>query len=227
MATTDYKTVVKRVNETRQRQIYALLAVLLLLLLAVMFYMGFQQGKKNRVPLISNEAALGERIEKLEARAAIDETTLAQLRSDLASREQQVMALENELVFYRDIMSSGEDVSSVKVRAPELHWDPSRRVFDYRAVIQRLAPGDQFYRGELSVGLVDDQGQALSASEDKSEAGNHALAFKYFQRISGEIEVPDGFSPAGVTFAIELTSPRRRRFNDQLDWNETVVYGTQ
>ena len=74
---------------------------------------------------------------------------------------------------------------------------------------------------------MDDKGRALSASEAEPEVGNHALAFKYFQRVSGEIEVPDGFSPAGVTFAIELTSPRRRRFNDQLDWTGTVVYGTQ
>lgn len=227
MATTDYKTVVKRVNETRQRRLFASAAILSLLLLGAVFYAGFQQGEKNRVPLISNESALAESIEKLEARTAIDEATLTQLRRDLASKEQQVMELENELVFYRDIMSSGEDVSSVKIRAPELRWDPSRRVFDYRAVIQRLAPGDQFYRGELSVGLVDDQGQALSLPVGEPESGNHALAFKYFQRVSGEFEVPDGFSPAGVTFAIELTSPRRRRFNDQLDWTETVVYGTQ
>ena len=227
MATTDYKTVVKRVNEVQQRRLLVLLFVALLALLGTSFYVGFTEGKKNSVPLTNNEQALSETIQKLESRGAIDEATLAQLRSDLALREQQLMELENELVFYRDIMSSGEDVSSVKIRAPELHWDPSRRVFNYRAVIQRLAPGDQFYRGNLTVGLVDDEGRVLEIATDDPVEGSHALAFKYFQRVSGELIVSEEFAPAGVTFAIDLTSPRRRRFNDRLEWAESVVYGTQ
>ena len=224
MASEDFKTVVKRVNLLQQRRLRMGLAGLLAAVGIGVYVLGYQQGFDDRVPLVLDEAGLKGAISKLETRLAVDAETLNRFRAELADSERQVDELEKELVFYRDIMSSSEDVSAVKLRPPNLSWDPERRSFEYRAVVQRLAPGTQFYRGRLMVQILDSEGKTIEAL---SSTPRHDLSFKYFQRISGTIELAETVIPASVRFDIELSAPRKRRYEQTFDWSTSIVYSTQ
>jgi hypothetical protein len=224
MASEDFKTVVKRVNVVKQRRLRMGLAVLLAVSGGGIYSLGYQQGFDDRVPLVLDEAGLKDTISKLETRLAVDSETLNRFRAELASSEKQVDALEKELVFYRDIMSSSEDVSAVKLRPPDLSWDPEKRSLEYRGVVQRLAPGTQFYKGRLSVQVIDTEGQAIESVLPKS---SHDLSFKYFQRISGTIDLAETVIPASVRFDIELSAPRKRTYEQTFDWSTSIVYSTQ
>jgi len=224
MASEDFKTVVKRVNLVKQRRLRMGLAGVLVAVGIGVYVLGYQQGFDDRVPLVLDEAGLKGTISKLETRLAVNAETLNRFRAELADSERQVDELEKELVFYRDIMSSSEDVSAVKLRPPNLSWDPERRSFEYRAVVQRLAPGTQFYRGRLTVQILDSEGKAIEAL---SSTSRHDLSFKYFQRISGTIELAETVIPASVRFDIELSAPRKRRYEQTFDWSTSIVYSTQ
>ena len=225
MAADDYKTVVTRVNVPRQRRIRIAAASAVLVFAVGVYFLGYQHGFDDRVPLVLDEAGLKETISKLKTRVSVDKETLSRLRTELSESARGVDALERELVFYRDIMSSTEDVSAVKIRPPDLNWDPELRQLEYRAVVQRLAPGSQFYRGQLRIQIVDaDENSVLL---EDSDAGNHDLAFKYFQRISGTLTIPANISPAAVRFDIELVSPRKRQYEQNFDWSGSIVYSTQ
>jgi hypothetical protein len=225
MAADDYKTVVTRVNVPRQRRIRIAAASAVLVFSVGVDFLGYQHGFDDRVPLVLDEAGLKETISKLKTRVAVDKETLSRLRTELSVSARSVDALERELVFYRDIMSSTEDVSAVKIRPPDLNWDPELRQLEYRAVVQRLAPGSQFYRGQLRIQIVDaDENSVLL---EDSDAGNHDLAFKYFQRISGTLTIPANISPAAVRFDIELVSPRKRQYEQNFDWSGSIVYSTR
>ena len=225
MATDDYKTVVTRVNVPRQRRIRIAAASAVLVFAVGVYFLGYQHGFDDRVPVVLDEAGLKETISKLKTRVAVDKETLSRLRTELSVSARSVDALERELVFYRDIMSSTEDVSAVKIRPPDLNWDPELRQLEYRAVVQRLAPGSQFYRGQLRIQIVDAEENSVLLED--SDAGNHDLAFKYFQRISGTLTLPDNISPAAVRFDIELGSPRKRQYEQNFDWSSSIVYSTQ
>lgn len=224
MASEDIKTVVTRVNVVRQRRLRIGLVLLLAALGVGIYALGYQHGFDDRVPLVLDEAGLKDTISKLETRLAVDSETLNRFRTELADSEKQVDELEKELVFYRDIMSSTEDVSAVKLRPPDLNWDPEKRSLEYRGVVQRLAPGTQFYRGRLTVQVVDSEGQAIASM---SPTADHDLSFKYFQRISGTIELAKTAIPASVRFDIELSAPRKRSYEQTFDWSTSIVYSTQ
>jgi hypothetical protein len=224
MASEDFKTVVKRVNLVKQRRLRMGLAGLLAAAGIGVYVLGYQQGFDDRVPLVLDEAGLKDTISKLETRLAVDSETLNRFRAELASSEKQVDELEKELVFYRDIMSSSEDVSAVKLRPPDLSWDPEKRSLEYRGVVQRLAPGTQFYKGRLSVQVIDTEGQNIESVLPKS---SHDLSFKYFQRISGTIDLAETVIPASVRFDIELSAPRKRTYEQTFDWSTSIVYSTQ
>ncbi len=223
MALEDFKTVVTRVNVVRQRRFRMGLMGLLAVLGVGIYALGYQQGFDDRVPLVLDEAGLTDTISKLETRLAVNSETLNRFRTELADSEKQVDELEKELVFYRDIMSSSEDVSAVKLRPPDLSWDPENRSLEYRGVVQRLAPGTQSYRGTLTVLIVDSGGEAIA---DTSYENSHELSFKYFQRISGTIELKETDIPASVRFGIELSAPRKRTYEQTFDWSKSIVYST-
>ena len=214
-----------RVNVPRQRRIRIAAASAVLVFAVGVYFLGYQHGFDDRVPLVLDEAGLKETISKLKTRVSVDKETLSRLRTELSESARSVDALERELVFYRDIMSSTEDVSAVKIRPPDLNWDPELRQLEYRAVVQRLAPGSQFYRGGLRIQIV--AAEENSVLLEDSDAGNHDLAFKYFQRISGTLTLPDNISPAAVRFDIELGSPRKRQYEQNFDWSSSIVYSTQ
>ena len=224
MASEDFKTVVTRVNVVKQRRLRMGFVGLLVVVGAGVYALGYQQGFDDRVPLVLDEAGLKDTISKLETRLAVDSETLNRFRVELADSEKQVDELEKELVFYRDIMSSSEDVSAVKLRPPDLSWDPEQRSLEYRGVVQRLAPGTQFYRGRLTVKIVDSEGQSIASASSES---SHDLSFKYFQRISGTIELEEAVIPASVRFDIELSAPRKRTYEQTFDWSSSIVYSTQ
>ena len=74
------------------------------------------------------------------------------------------------------------------------------------------------------VQIVDSGGEAIA---DTSYENSHELSFKYFQRISGNIELAETVIPASVRFDIELTAPRRRAYEQTFDWSTSIVYSTQ
>ena len=224
MASQDFKTVVKRINVVKQRRLRMGFAGLLALLGAGIYTLGYQRGFDDRVPLVLDEAGLKDTISKLETRLAVDSQTLNRFRAELADSEKQVGELEKELVFYRDIMSSSEDVSAVKLRPPDFSWDPEKRLLEYSGVVQRLAPGSQLYRGNLTVQIEDSDGQAIASV---SSASSHDLSFKYFQRISGTIDLSEAITPASVRFDIALSAPRKRTYEQSFDLNKLIIYSTE
>lgn len=219
MSQAEIKTVVKRVNLVRQRQLRIAIFSFVVIATGVVYYLGYQNGFDDRVPLVLDEAGLKARISKLETRLSVESETLSRLREELANKESKVGDLERELVFYRDIMSSSEDVSSVKVREPDFSWRPESRELEYRAVVQRLAPGTQSYQGQMTVELIDLEGRALDAAYLSTPT--HTIGFKYFQRISGIITVPEGFAASEVRFGVKLSKPRKRSYEQRFAWQET------
>lgn len=219
MSQAEIKTVVKRVNVVRQRQLRIAVFSFVVIATGVVYYLGYQNGFDDRVPLVLDEAGLKARISKLETRLSVESETLSRLREELANKESKVGDLERELVFYRDIMSSSEDVSSVKVREPDFSWRPESRELEYRAVVQRLAPGTQSYQGQMTVELIDSEGRALDAAYLSTPT--HTVGFKYFQRISGIITVPEGFTASEVRFSVKLSKPRKRSYEQRFAWQET------
>ncbi len=218
MSQANIKTVVKRVNLVRQRQIRIAVLAVAAIALGAVYYVGYVTGFDDRVPLVLDEVGLKARISKLEARLSVNSEALNRLRIELATSERKVGDLERELVFYRDIMSSSEDVSSVKVREPDISWRPDLREFEYRAVVQRLAPGTQSYQGKLRIDLIDAQGRVLDAAVTSDT--DHTIGFKYFQRISGIISVPENFAPVEMRFAITLSKPRKRTYEKVFAWEQ-------
>ncbi len=77
--------------------------------------------------------------------------------------------------------------------------------------------------GTLSVEVFGLKGEAevsypLAELSEDFDRGAAALHFRYFQAIEGELVLPEGFEPRGMTVVARVSKPRETEVREQFPW---------
>ena len=227
-------------RDARQRKLIVVLtlALVLALVLAVGFYLGqlpasSGMGKNQpafrplQAELLAARDESAERKAELEVqrtRNAVDRAALEMLRSDLATRSEQIAGLEEGLNFYRSLMTPGDIDEGLSIRSIELIAAPEPRHYSYRIVLlQQQASKHKMVKGKLSVTVVgvlagEKQEYPLSALSDDIEESVIAMNFRYFQSVEGELTIPGGFEPKSVQVVAKAAAPRKIEIGEDFPW---------
>ena len=161
-------------------------------------------------------AAIG-RTSEMDRRANIEvQTTVTQLR-------QRVTQLEQDVAFYRQVMSPEVEQPSVVVAEWSLQPTTTPRVFRYQAVFRQAGTGETVLEGAATIsvlGLIDGE-EATLAIEDvyHGDGGFQGkLRFRYFQNLEGEIMIPESFSPTQVVVEATSRSPAQSAMSRIFNW---------
>jgi hypothetical protein len=78
-------------------------------------------------------------------------------------------------------------------------------------------------KGELSAevfGLLGEEQVSYPLAELSDDFGNGVLQlrFRYFQSIEGELVLPAGFEPRGVSVVASSSTPRKAEVREQYPW---------
>ena len=156
-------------------------------------------------------------------RHEVDRRALEMVRRELAAQKERIADLEEELRFYQSLMAPGEIAQGLSLRAIELvaRQEPGR--YAYRIVVQQEARKHELLKGNLYVEVVGLLGEEqviyplseLSADLEEAEV---ALRFRYFQSIEGELVLPEGFEPKGVSVVAVVSTPRKAEAREQFPW---------
>jgi hypothetical protein len=223
---------------TRRKRVW-FLAVLLLLALALLagFYLGqsavysgmgiepaAHREMQQALPAAREalKAKQGE-LDVQHTRHEVDRQALEMVRSELAAQRERIAALEEELGFYKSLMAPGEIANGLSLRPIELvaREEPGR--FGFRIVAQQEARKHDLLAGQLYAEVFGLQGEEpisyplAELSQDLDE-NVVALRFRYFQAIEGEMVLPDGFEPQGVSVVASSSSPRKAEVREQFSW---------
>lgn len=164
-----------------------------------------------------------EELDVLATRAAVDRQALELLRRDMVGHEERAMELEDDLRFYRGLMAPVSGDGGVSLREPEIVPGPAEGQFAYRLIVQQIAAKHALVKGNLSAVLEGTyQGQAqshpLATLDAEPEEGLPPLKFRYFQSLSGEITLPDGFVAQRLTVTAQITKPRKFELREHFPW---------
>lgn len=233
MARDNHRTIIRRENPAPLRRRRFAVAVALIAALAGAYYVGGQQALRNRLPYDDSADELRTRAIALETQLAIDAQTLEQLRSELSASRGSIDELERELAFYRGVIAPEEQTSGVQVREPLLRPTNVPGVYTYQFVVQQGAQtsssGKRFYKAVLQV-TVRGQRKGLPVSYSLAElvdslvTGGIELNFRYFQRESGKLRLPNGFEPERITLQLNITQPRKKTVTYDYVWSEIVAF---
>ncbi len=157
-------------------------------------------------------------------RHEVDRRALELVRKEMSAQKDQIVGLEEGLGFYRSLMTPGEVTRTALVlRDVELVAGDGPRNFLYQIVVQQEARKHELLKGRLSAMVFGTQGgerieYSLVELGENAEDEGFQLRFRYFQSIEGEINLPEGFEPEGLTVRVSSRTPHKLEVREEFPW---------
>jgi uncharacterized protein DUF6776 len=153
----------------------------------------------------------------------IDRATYAQVETTLADLQAQIQTQEEELVFYRGIVSPQDRVAGLRIQSLEaLPGDGEGRYLVRLLLVQAIQ-----HRARVSgavklqlEGIQDGQMASFDVADlvVPGETYDMAYDFRYFQGLEAELAMPAGFEPQRMTVEISPNEARAEHINQTFEW---------
>lgn len=234
---------------TRRRRpvpIYVLAGVVTLGCLYLVFELGrYASGyaildhRRDRTALadrLAEEQAVSDELRRqiaiLETAGEVDRATYAQVKSTLGELQAEIQEQEEELVFYRGIVSPQDNAAGLRIQSLEvLPSDGEGRYLLSLLLVQSISQTRKVSGSVKSrvEGIQDGQTTSLDIADlvVPGESYDMAYEFRYFQALEADIALPVGFEPQRVTVEISPREARAERINESFDWSQVVDEGQQ
>ena len=166
---------------------------------------------KRQVAMLERSGLLDQRVNET------DQKTLSSLRDQLAT-------LEQDLSFYKNVITKQTDDTGLMVSEWSLKRISNSNRYRYKlALRQQDADGDTYLNGHVNVNLVGTQNgkntvYSLSEVSKEQEQIDIKLRFKFFQDIQGELTLPDNFLPEYIKIVGVEINPVRKTIDRDYPW---------
>ena len=131
----------------------------------------------------------------------IDRATYSQVESTLADLQAQIQAQEEELVFYRGIVSPQDGVAGLRIQSLEVLPSDGERRYLLRLLLVQAIVHSRRVSGAVKLqleGIQDGQTASFDVAElvAPGEPYDMAYEFRYFQALEAELALPIGVRAA-------------------------------
>ncbi len=224
-------------SKSRPTWIYALAAFVVFGSLYLTFELGrYRSGysilehRRERAALakqLSDEKGVSEELRRqlaiAETSCEIDRATYSQVESTLGDLQAQIQAQEEELVFYRGIVSPQDNVAGLRIQSLEVLPGDGESRYLLRLLLVQAIVHSRRVAGDVKLqleGVQNGQTVAYDAAElvVPGEPYDMAYEFRYFQGLEAELALPLGFEPQRVAVEIWPNEARAERINQTFDW---------
>ena len=142
----------------------------------------------------------------------IDQEAYSQVSVDLDDLQSQIAELNEELAFYRGIMSPSDGRSGLQIKAVQISPGSDSGAFSLRLILVQAGRHDTRVQGGVDLSVV---GESIDADNDQSvdpmtinmsqltgETDKLRYSFRYFQILDRDISLPVGFRPDTVEVSL-------------------------
>ena len=168
-------------------------------------------------------SALTLEIEKLRRSAQVDFETAEQSQKILIDKEIQIQRQEQELAFYRKLLSPesvrlGVDIKDFSVRA-----SVNQGEYYYDFLLMQSGGSKKLAKGKIGISIDGVQGDVMRRIDVASTKQDQLkYSFKYFQRLSGIFDLPGDFEPQKVSLVIAPSSKSLDQHKNSYVWQELI-----
>lgn len=244
----NYKPVQSRILITIQRPgMWVLNFLFLLGVIALMIWLSFAYGQRvagyDKVEAIEYIEGLEQQITDLtlqntesqrqaamlERNSTIDDGASVQLKISLTEAQAESLELKKELSFYKSIISPGDSKRSLVIQTIQLRPGEGNGVYQYQIMVSQRGRNDRFARGNIDVvlgGMNAGQTQTIKLSEVSQDVKNPIrFGFKYFQKFSGTMTLPEAFQPEYMRVKVKPKSSKIDPIDEQFAWADLTAAG--
>ena len=222
----------------RSTLVYAVAAVVLL----AGVYLSFELGRSRsgysildhrrtvaalERQLVEERAASDElrrQVAIFETSGEIDRETYAQIEANLAELQARIQSQEEELAFYRGIVSPQDGVAGLRIQSLEVLPADNERHYSLRLELVQAIVHSRRVSGVVKLQLEGTQnGQMASfdGAELAADTAGYDMAyeFRYFQGLECELTLPPGYEPARVNVEILPSESRGQKVAQSFEWS--------
>ncbi len=196
--------------------------VLLVVLMLAVYFFGrsglsaqIEQLEKNQTAFEDQFDQQLRTIERLEFEVAelnlsesVSELAAADLQEVVISQQSKIARLENEAIYYRNLMSPKAGAREVFVHRIEVVPGQQSDVLNYQILLTHADPDGGKTAGRIGLKLagIAAEGETLIDVVDAGLVDDSALDYevRYFQNFKGVLKLPEGFKPSSLQ--LEVTS---------------------
>lgn len=211
-----------------------------------LYRLGLEQGGHNARAARATEAhlrvkvselrerigALSERNTMLERSRRIDQQALERMREALAERGRRIAKLEEELAFYRNVVSPSQMEPGLHVRRLAVNRvSDGGREYRYELVLTQLNSDDRHIVGGVDFSLHGARaGEEVTLAYKELAVGDSVdpptFRFKYFQTLRGRFRLPEEFEPARLQLRVEPDGSRIDPVEKDYPWDALLAGGS-
>jgi hypothetical protein len=171
---------------------------------------------------------LVQRNAQLERDQLIGQESARRVQDSLQQMEARFRTLEEELAFYRSIVSPDNPESGLQIHSFTLEPVGRDGEYVYKAVLAQVR-GSGMVEGTLELALVGRQGAARvelgSADLGEDLQASQPFGFRYFQNLEGRIRVPEGVTPRSLRVTARTGGDRPRQVEQDYAWGAALKRG--
>ena len=169
-----------------------------------------------------DRASLRQQLADLERRSQIDQEAVSKAKEELKRYQTERLDLQEEVAFLRGIVSSGEGAGVLRIQHFHLERGGADNLYRYRFTISKVLRDSIVTTGQIRVTLDGKQGfEERSLSLQEVTANNDGILkmrFRHFQNIEGELALPSGFRPSGITIEVDPDGKGFSPASKHFDW---------
>jgi Family of unknown function (DUF6776) len=232
-----YRSVVVPYKPRRTGLIVSVVSVLLLIVAALSYWLGGYDIKEQYQRLQSDNERLTAKLSESESKrervsqelansalgADVDREAVNEIRATVREHQQTIADLNEEIGFYKGLMAPTEREKGLSIRSWNIYATSNPGRFQFKLVTQQLAHNHRLLKGNMTVTIVgqmlgQDETFQLSSLSEQAQSESIKLRFKYFQNFDGELQLPEGFEPQGVTIVARATTPKSVQIERNFGW---------
>ncbi|WP_153915316.1 DUF6776 family protein [Shewanella sp. TC10] len=148
-------------------------------------------------------------VSRLEMVLSIEKEANANMKQMFGKQIQQQKTLEQELAFYRSLVSPEKEVDGVAIHGLELSKGLLPDSYQMRLILTQLQKRKNGVKGVADivlVGVQDEKQVEISLSDLQIEKFN--FSFRYFQMFDAEISLPQDFDLQRIKAVVQVTATR-------------------
>ena len=210
-----------------------LVSVVLIVTAGAIYNHGMNMAGFDRLSAYQHQEALRSEMQRLRdenenlreglARAQravqIDQTAYQQLDQSLKDSAKQIMKLEEEVSFYRNIISPANKMAGLQIQSLKLQRMGDSNQYQYHLVLIQALKHSQTIYGHAKLQVTGVQG-GQNAAYTFPGAGDKPLVvnFKYFQEFDGTLKLAGNFEPQQVKVSVTTAGAGGQTLEQLYNW---------
>jgi len=167
---------------------------------------------------------LEQQVANLKLATEVDRKANEEVRAQVVDLKTQLAEMEQDNTFYRSLMRPNTADQGLIVDSPSVSAIVgSVNKYKYNVVIKQIVAQHRLLAGYLEFELLGRQADTvrklpLKDISESVETERIKLRFKYFQRVEGEMVLPEGFVPERIQLKVVVQRPKKAVVEKKFGW---------